>query len=89
MLVENFAGSAADMAFLTYVSALCSTAYTATQYALLSSLAALAFHTLGGLSGYAAESLGYRLFFAATMLASLPALGLLLQMRRSSTYQPA
>ncbi len=83
MLLENAAGAAADMAFLTYVSALCSAAYTATQYALLSSLAALAFHTLGGLSGYLAEALGYRLFFAAAMLASTPALGLLLRMRRT------
>jgi PAT family beta-lactamase induction signal transducer AmpG len=75
--------SCADMAFLTYISALCSTAYTATQYALLSSLAAVAFHTLGGLSGYAAEALGYRLFFIATILAGLPALALLLQIRRT------
>ena len=89
MVLENFAGSAADMAFLTYVSALCSTAYTATQYALLSSLAAVAFHTLGGLSGYAAEALGYRLFFAATMLASMPALLLLWYLRRTPARLPA
>ena len=77
MICENFAMSCADMAFLTFISALCSASYTATQYALLSALAALAFHTLGGLSGFAAEALGYRLFFAVTMLASLPALLLL------------
>jgi PAT family beta-lactamase induction signal transducer AmpG len=89
IVLENFCGSAADMAFLTYVSALCSTAYTATQYALLSSLAAVAFHTLGGLSGYAAEALGYRLFYAATIAASLPALLLLLQIRRIPAAAPA
>ncbi len=83
IVLESFAMSCADMAFLTYISALCSTAYTATQYALLSSLAAVAFHTLGGLSGYAAEALGYRLFFIATILAGLPALALLLQIRRT------
>ncbi len=77
IVCENFAGSCADMAFLSYISSLCSAAYTATQYALLSALAALAFHTLGGLSGVAAEALGYRMFFAATILASLPALALL------------
>ena len=80
---ENFAGAAADMAFLTYVSALCSAEYTATQYAMLSSLAAVAFHTFGGLSGYAAEALGFRLFYMLSVLASLPALALLLQMRRT------
>ena len=86
---ENFASSCADMAFLTYLSALCSAAYTATQYALLSALAALAFHTLGGLSGYAAEAFGYRAFFAGTIVASLPALLILLQLRRTLARQPA
>ena len=80
--LEFFAGAAADIAFLSYISALCSTAYTATQYALLSSLAALAFHTLGGLSGFAAEALGYRDFFLATMLAGIPALLVMLHMLR-------
>jgi PAT family beta-lactamase induction signal transducer AmpG len=87
MICENLAMSCADMAFLTFISALCSISYTATQYALLSALAALAFHTVGGLSGYAAEALGYPVFFATTMLMSLPAL-LLLQtsnMKRPST----
>ena len=86
---ENFAGSCADMAFLTYISALCSTAYTATQYALLSALAALAFHTLGGFSGFLAEALGYRLFFTTTILLCLPALALLLQIRRRMAPTPA
>ncbi len=85
---EFFAMSCADMAFLTYISALCSSAYTATQYALLSALAALAFHTLGGLAGYLAEALGYQVFFATTMLVSLPALGLLLQIRRRVAAAP-
>ncbi len=89
IVVENFAASCADMAFLTYVSALCSAAYTATQYALLSALAALAFHTLGGLSGYAAEALGYRVFFVATIAASLPALLVLLQLRRTAAAHAA
>ena len=88
IVLESFAGSAADMAFLTYVSALCSRAYTATQYALLSSLAAVAFHTLGGLSGYAAEALGYRAFYAASVLASLPALVLLWHLGRKSAHPP-
>jgi len=83
IVLENFTGSCADMAFLTYLSALCSSAYTAVQYALLSSLAALAFHTLGGVSGYGAEALGYRAFFALTIVASLPALAVMLHLGRS------
>ncbi len=80
--LEAFAGAAADTAFLTFLSSLCSTRYTATQYALLSSLAALALHTLGGLSGYAAEALGYRDFYTATILACLPALLILRRLPR-------
>jgi PAT family beta-lactamase induction signal transducer AmpG len=72
--LEGFAGAAADTAFLAYISMLCSSAYTASQYALLSSLAAVAWHTLGGLSGYAAEALGWRDFYTATIIASVPAL---------------
>jgi MFS transporter, PAT family, beta-lactamase induction signal transducer AmpG len=79
---EAFAGAAADAAFLTFVSALCSRSYTATQYALLSSLAALAFHTLGGGAGYVAEALGWGPFYGMTILASLPALGIMLRLRR-------
>ncbi len=78
---EYFAGAAADTAFLAYVSTLCSRQYTASQYALLSSLAALVFHTLGGAAGYAAEALGWVPFFAACILAALPALAILLKLR--------
>jgi PAT family beta-lactamase induction signal transducer AmpG len=82
--LEGFAGAAADTVFLTYISTLCSSAYTASQYALLSSLAPVAWHTLGGLSGYAAEGLGWRNFYAATMLACLPALLILRRLPRTA-----
>jgi PAT family beta-lactamase induction signal transducer AmpG len=79
---EFFAGAAADAAFLTFISALCAREYTATQYALLSSLAAIALHLFSGEAGYAAEALGWRNFYAATMLGGLPALFLVVHLRR-------
>lgn len=79
---ESFAGAAADTAFLSYVSALCARAYTATQYALLSSLAALVFHSLGGAAGFLAEALGWAPFYVLTVLGGLPALALLLWVDR-------
>jgi PAT family beta-lactamase induction signal transducer AmpG len=82
VLVEYFAQGAADACFLAYISTLCSTAYTATQYAMLSSLAAVALHLFSGFSGYVAEALGYRLFYACTMLAGLPALLILWRLHR-------
>ncbi|MBO1074315.1 AmpG family muropeptide MFS transporter [Roseomonas marmotae] len=72
--VENFTDGLADAAFLTYLSALTSRAFTATQYALLSSLAAVASRTVGAFSGPLAEGLGWPGFFALTMAAALPAM---------------
>ncbi len=72
VVTEAFAEGLADAAFVTYLSGLCSTAYTATQYALLSSIAALALRTIGGLSGFLAAAAGWKLFYSITMFASLP-----------------
>jgi PAT family beta-lactamase induction signal transducer AmpG len=90
VLLEFFAQGTADACFLAYLSTLCSTSYTATQYAMLSSLAAVALHVFSGFSGYVAEALGYRLFYACTMLAGLPALLILWRLhRRGLTALPS
>ncbi|WP_376097801.1 MFS transporter [Roseomonas sp. CCTCC AB2023176] len=72
--VENFTDGLADAAFVGYLSSLTSRAYTATQYALLSSLAAVPLRTLGASSGVLAESMGWPMFFLMTTAAALPAL---------------
>ncbi len=82
VLTEAFAQGMADAAFLTYLSGLCSLAFTATHYALLSSLASIAIHTLGGLSGVLAAGLGWKAFYALCMLAALPSMGLMLHLLR-------
>jgi PAT family beta-lactamase induction signal transducer AmpG len=82
VVLEYFAQGTADTCFLAYISTLCSTSYTATQYAMLSSLAAVALHLFSGFSGYAAEALGYQLFYTCTMLAGLPALLILWRLHR-------
>jgi PAT family beta-lactamase induction signal transducer AmpG len=76
--VENFTDGLADAAFITYLSALTSRTFTATQYALLSSLAAVPLRTLGAGSGWLAESLGWPAFFLLTTAAALPAMGIML-----------
>ena len=81
-LVEAFAEGLADAAFLAFLSALCDRAYSATQYALLSSLAALPLRTLGGLSGFLAAWLGWSRFYAVCLLASLPAMLVMLHLLR-------
>ena len=82
VLTEAFAQGMADAAFLTYLSGLCSLAFTATHYALLSSLASIAIHTLGGLSGVMAAAVGWKAFYALCMLAALPSMGLMLHLLR-------
>jgi PAT family beta-lactamase induction signal transducer AmpG len=80
--LENVAEGMADAAFITYLSSLCSRAFTATQYALLSSLSAVGLRTFGGLSGVLASALGWVWFYALTILAALPAMVIMLWLLR-------
>ncbi|MBP0465958.1 MFS transporter [Roseomonas sp. PWR1] len=80
--VENFTDGLADAAFITYLSALTSRSFTATQYALLSSLAAVPLRTLGASSGLFAEALGWPAFFLMTTAAALPAMAIMLWLLR-------
>jgi PAT family beta-lactamase induction signal transducer AmpG len=80
--LESFAEGFADAAFLTYLSGLCAPEYTATQYALLSSLAPLALRTIGGLSGFMAQAMGFVPFFVMSAFAALPAMALMLLILR-------
>ena len=82
VVAEAFAEGVADAAFLTYLSGLCSAEHTATQYALLSSIAPLALRTVGGLSGFLAAALGWTAFYTLSMFASLPAMLLMLYILR-------
>jgi len=79
---EAFAQGMADAAFITYLSGLCSRAFTATHYALLSSLAAIAVHIIGGASGVLAARVGWVGFYALCMLAALPSMALMLVLLR-------
>jgi PAT family beta-lactamase induction signal transducer AmpG len=76
--LESYAEGFADAAFLTYLSGLCNRAFTATQYALLSSLAPLALRTIGGLSGFMAAAMGFIPFFIMAAFSALPAMALML-----------
>ncbi len=84
---EAFAEGMADAAFITYLSGLCSVAFTATQYALLSSLAAIALRTVGGLSGFLAQAVGWTMFYAICLFAAVPAM--LVMVRILRRFPPA
>ena len=76
--IENFTDGLADAAFLTYLSGLVNRSFSATQYALLSSLAAVPLRTLGASAGWLAQDLGWTWFFVMTTLAALPAMGIMI-----------
>lgn len=80
--VENFTDGLADAAFLSYLSILTNRSFTATQYALLSSLAAVPLRTLGASAGWIAEWLGWSNFFILTTLAALPAMTIMVWLLR-------
>jgi PAT family beta-lactamase induction signal transducer AmpG len=63
--------------FATYLSGLANLAYTATQFALLSSFAAVGRTWLSTPSGYVAEAYGWVGFWIVTMVVALPGLALL------------
>jgi MFS transporter, PAT family, beta-lactamase induction signal transducer AmpG len=75
---ENLTGGMASSAFVAYLSGLCSRDFTATQYALLSSLATVGLNVLAASGGYFAERLGWIPFFVLSTLACLPSLLILI-----------
>lgn len=64
-------------AMIAFLSSLTTARYTATQYAVLSSIYALPGKIVMGFSGFVADALGYPLFFVYTAMLSLPGLLLL------------
>jgi MFS transporter, PAT family, beta-lactamase induction signal transducer AmpG len=79
---ENFTGGMASAAFVAYLSSLCSIAFTATQYALFSSLAAVPARFLAAPSGWFVDQFNWIPFFLLATLACLPSLFLLVWLRR-------
>ena len=80
---DNFAQSFAGTALIAYMSGLTAAGFTATQYALLSSLYAFLGKIIAGLSGFAVAAYGYTAFFLMTAAIPLPVLALIWIVRRS------
>jgi PAT family beta-lactamase induction signal transducer AmpG len=71
---DNLASGIASAAFIAYLSSLTNINYSATQYALFSSMMLLAPKFLAGYSGRYVDAFGYSHFFVATSLLGLPVL---------------
>lgn len=77
IVFDNIVGGMGGAVFVAYLSSLCSRAYSATQYALLTSLMAVASSVIASYSGFWAEDMGWPLFFLFTGVLMVPALVLL------------
>lgn len=70
--LENFSSGMATAALVAYISSLCNILYTATQYALLSSVMSLARDLFAATSGLLAELVSWPVFFIISALFSIP-----------------
>lgn len=75
---DNLSGGIAATSFIAYLSSLTHTAYTATQYALFSSLMTLPGKFTSGFSGIAVDAFGYPLFFVGAGVLGVPAIVMVL-----------
>lgn len=85
---DNLAGGIASAAFIAYLSGLTNVQYSATQYALFSSMMLLAPKWLAGFSGAFVDAHGYVSFFQATALLGLPVLVLIALASRVHAVRP-
>jgi len=89
---DNLSSGIASAAFIAYLSSLTNVQYSATQYALFSSMMLLAPKWLAGFSGVYVDRFGYESFFTTTALIGIPVLVLIgiairIQSRDSSRTQ--
>jgi len=71
---DNLSGGLATSAFIAWLSSLTNTSYTATQYALFSSLMTLPAKFIGGFAGIVVDTSGYASFFLYAGLLGIPAI---------------
>jgi PAT family beta-lactamase induction signal transducer AmpG len=88
IIIENFTSNAANVIFVAYLSALCGArAHTATQFALLSAIAAVGRTVLAASGGYVAEATGWFWFFFVTALSAIPSILLLAWLQRRGHFK--
>jgi len=85
---ENFTSAIGTVIFVAYLSALCQNPlHTATQYALLTALAAVGRTYLSSGAGYVAKATGWPLFFAICVVVAVPSLMLLAYLQRRKHFE--
>src|SRR5215472_16958454 len=88
IIAENFTSAVGTVIFVAYLSALCrNPLHTATQYALLTALAAFGRTYLSSAAGFIATATGWAWFYAICAVAGLPALALLALLQRRGHFE--
>lgn len=85
--LDNLSAGIATAAFVAYLSGLTNINYSATQYALFSSIMLLLPKFMGGFSGITVDAIGYPSFFIGTALLGLPVLLLVIAAARLQTQK--
>jgi PAT family beta-lactamase induction signal transducer AmpG len=80
--LENLCSGMGTAAYAAFLMSLCNKRFTATQYAILTSLMALTRVVVGAPTGYLAKAYGWEIYFLVSMFAAVPGLLLLLQYSR-------
>lgn len=78
VFIENICAGMGTAAFVALIMSLCSSKYTATQFALFSSLAALGRIYVGPVSGYMVKTFGWANFYLFTAIVAIPSVLLLI-----------
>ncbi len=88
IVMENFTSAIGTVIFVAYLSALCQNPlHTATQYALLTALAAVGRTYLSSGAGYVAKATGWPLFFVICVLVAIPSLILLTWLQKRGHFE--
>jgi PAT family beta-lactamase induction signal transducer AmpG len=74
VLFEDISSGMGSAAFITYISSITNKKYTATQYAILSSIATIGRNFLSGFSGNMVKALGWAPFFYTCAMIAIPGL---------------
>jgi PAT family beta-lactamase induction signal transducer AmpG len=82
IVAENFCSGMGNAAYAAFLMSMCDRRYTATQYALFSSLFAVTRTVLGAPTGFLVESVGWETYYVICTFASVPAFLLLLRYDR-------
>jgi MFS transporter, PAT family, beta-lactamase induction signal transducer AmpG len=88
IIAESFTGAIGTVIFVAYISALCrNPLHTATQFALLSALAAVGRTYLSAYAGFVAQWSGWPMFFVISTLVALPSFALLIWLQMNGHFE--